>query len=416
MDLGFFKGLFKSRAQPQNFSNHSSPFLFGNTTSGKVVNERTALQTTAVFACVRVLAEALAGIPLNVYYYKEDGSKERHTKHSLYRLLHDAPNPEMTSFIFRETLMTHLLIYGNAFAQIIRNGKGQVTALYPLLPNKMQLNRDESGKIVYTYYSDKGDVQLTRHNVLHIPALGFDGLIGYSPIAMAKQSIGAAIAVEEYGAAFFKNGANPGGVLEHPGIVKDVQRVKDSWNAGFQGSANAHKISVLEDGMTFKSIGIPPEQAQFLETRKYSVNEICRLFKVPPHLVGDLERATFSNIEHQSISFVVHSVAPWVTRWEQLLQQALIAEFEDNVFIRFNLDGLLRGDYKSRMEGYAIGRQNGWLSANDIRSLEELNGIPAELGGDLYLTNGNMVPLHLAGHFAKENLSIEEEENQENEN
>ena len=325
-------------------------------------------------------------------------------KHPLYRILHDAPNTEMTSFIFRETLMTHLLIYGNAYAQIIRNGKGEVIGLYPLLPSNIDVDRNSAGSLVYKYRSGSGEVKLTRDHVLHIPALGFDGLVGYSPIAMAKNTIGAAIAVEEYGAAFFKNGANPGGVLEHPGIVKDIQRVKDSWNAGFQGSANAHKISILEDGMKFHTIGIPPNEAQFLETRKYSVNEICRLFKVPPHLVGDLDKATFSNIEHQSIDFVVHSVSPWVTRWEQSLQQALILPSEQpDIFIRFNLDGLLRGAYKERMDGYAIGRQNGWLSANDVRSLEEMNRIPAEEGGDLYLINGNMLPLNRAGSFAKSN-------------
>jgi HK97 family phage portal protein len=401
--MNIFKGLFRSRDRPKDkYTVGGSSFLFGTTSSGKVVNERTALQTTAVYACVRVLSEALAGLPLHVYKYNDDGGKEKMAKHPLYRLLHDAPNTEMTSFIFRETLMTHLLIYGNAFAQIVRNGKGQVTALYPLLPSNMDVNRNSSGNLEYIYRSDKGEVKLSRDHVLHIPALGFDGLVGYSPIAMAKQTIGAAIAVEEYGAAFFKNGANPGGVLEHPGIVKDVQRVKDSWNAGYQGSANAHKISILEDGMKFKAVGIPPNEAQFLETRKYSVNEICRLFKVPPHLVGDLEKATFSNIEHQSIDFVVHSVSPWVNRWEQSLQQALILPSEQSdIFIRFNLDGLLRGDYKSRMEGYAIGRQNGWLSANDVRSLEELNRIPIEDGGDLYLINGNMLPLSRAGAFAK---------------
>jgi HK97 family phage portal protein len=395
MALRRLKGLFRSREKPGNYiGDRFGGFLFGNTAAGKVVNERTALQTTAVYACVRVLSEALSGLPLHVFRYNADGGKERVPTHPLYRLLHDAPNAEMTSFVFRETLMTHLLVYGNAYAQIVRNGKGQVTALYPLLPSNMDVDRNNNGVLEYTYHSDKGPIKLTRDHVLHIPALGFDGLVGYSPIAMAKQAIGAAIAVEEYGAAFFKNGANPGGVLEHPGIVKDIQRLKDSWNAGYQGSANAHKIGILEDGMKFHAIGIPPNEAQFLETRKYSVNEICRLFKVPPHLVGDLEKATFSNIEHQSIDFVVHSVSPWVTRWEQSLQQALILPSEQqDIFIRFNLDGLLRGDYKSRMEGYAIGRQNGWLSANDIRGLEEMNRIPASEGGDRYMTNGNMVPL-----------------------
>ena len=255
--MSIFKSLFRSRDKPKDYYSGSGlSFLFGNTTSGKVVNERTALQTTAVYACVRVLSEAVAGLPLHVYKYNADGGKERIPAHPLYRLLHDAPNTEMTSFIFRETLMTHLLIYGNAYAQIVRNGKGEVTALYPLLPSNMAVDRNDSGSLIYTYRSDKGDIKLTRDHVLHIPALGFDGLVGYSPIAMAKQTIGAAIAVEEFGATFFKNGANPGGVLEHPGIVKDIQRVKDSWNAGFQGSANAHKISILEDGMKFHSVGI----------------------------------------------------------------------------------------------------------------------------------------------------------------
>ena len=237
-------------------------------------------------------------------------------------------------------------------------------------------------------------VTLRRDEVLHIPGLGFDGLVGYSPIAMAKQAIGTALAVEEYGAAFFANGANPGGVLEFPNTVKDIARVKETWNAGYQGSSKAHRVAILEEGAKFSAMSIPPEQAQFLETRKFTTTEICRLFKVPPHLVGDLEKATFSNIEHQSIDFVTHSVRPWVARWEQSLQQALVLPYErDSVFVKFNIDGLLRGDYTSRMQGYATARQNGWLSANDIRELEDMNRIPAEMGGDLYHINGNMIPL-----------------------
>jgi HK97 family phage portal protein len=395
--------LFRSRDKPRNFYIGGTPFSFGGTAAGKTVNERTALSVTTVYACVRVLAEALAGLPLHVYRYKSDGSKERDIAHPLYRLLHDAPNAEMTSFVWRETLMAHLLIYGNAYSQIIRDGRGQVAGLYPLLPSNMDISRDSDGEIVYTYRSEKGEVQLRRWNVLHIPALGFDGLMGYSPIAMAKQAIGTALAVEEYGAAFFANGANPGGVLEFPGVVKDIQRVKETWNAGYQGAAKAHKIAILEEGAKFSPMSIPPNEAQFLETRKFSTNEICRLFKVPPHLVGDLERATFSNIEHQSIDFVTHSVRPWVSRWEQSLQQSLILPSEQSgVFIRFNLDGLLRGDYASRMQGYATARQNGWLSANDIRELEDMNRIPAEQGGDEYLVNGSMISITAAKKILEE--------------
>jgi len=218
-----------------------------------------------------------------------------------------------------------------------------------------------------------------------------------------------ALATEEYGASFFANGANPGGVLEHPGVIKDVQRVKDSWNAAYQGSGNAHRVAVLEEGMKFQAIGIPPEQAQFLETRKFQINEIARIFRVPPHMVGDLEKSSFSNIEQQSLEFVKFTIDPWVVRWEQALSQALLLPSEkSDVFIRFNLDGLLRGDYASRMTGYATGRQNGWLSANDIRELEDMNRIPASEGGDLFLVNGSMTKLVQAGAFAGKESPVEQ--------
>ena len=237
--------------------------------------------------------------------------------------------------------------------------------------------------------------------MLHIPGLGFDGLVGYSPIAMAKNAIGMAIACEEYGAKFFANGAAPGGVLEHPGTIKDPQRVRESWQSTFGGSGNANKIAVLEEGMKYTPIGISPEQAQFLETRKFQINEIARIFRVPPHMVGDLEKSSFSNIEQQSLEFVKYTLDPWVIRWEQSIQRSLLSRDEKAVyFVKFNLEGLLRGDYQSRMNGYAIGRQNGWMSANDIRELENLDRIPAEDGGDLYLINGNMLPLKNAGAFA----------------
>ncbi|WP_097015248.1 phage portal protein [Anaerocolumna aminovalerica] len=407
--MSLLKGMFRSRDKPQNRIGSSFSFLFGGTTAGKTVNERTAMQTTAVYACVRILAEAIAGLPLHVYRYRSDGGKERIPFHPLYHLLHDEPNPEMTSFVFRETLMSHLLLWGNAYAQVVRNGRGQTIALYPLLPSKMDVSRASNGELVYTYYRDVdesglnpkgGYVTLRKDEVLHIPGLGFDGLIGYSPIAMAKNAIGMSLATEEYGAAFFANGANPGGVLEHPGVIKDIQRVKDSWNSAYQGSGNAHKVAVLEEGMKFQAIGIPPEQAQFLETRKFQINEIARIFRVPPHMVGDLEKSSFSNIEQQSLEFVKYTLDPWVIRWEQSLQQTLLLPSEKVVlFIKFNLDGLLRGDYQSRMNGYSVGRQNGWMSANDIRELEDMNRIPVEEGGDLYLVNGNMLPLNQAGNF-----------------
>ena len=387
----------RARDKPKNQLGGPWYFPWGGTASGKTVNEHTAMTVTAVYACVRILAEAIAGLPVHLYRPQDDGSKERITNHPLFGVLHHEPNPEMTAFVFRETLMAHLLLWGNAYAQIIRNGWGRPIALYPLLPNRVCVDRDKTtGQIYYTYRPEDGpQISLRHEDVLHIPGLGFDGLIGYSPIAMAKQSIGLALATEEYGATFFSNGANPGGVLEHPGVVKNPEQLRESWYGQFGGSGKAHKIAVLEEGLKFHAIGIPPEAAQFLQTRKFQINEIARIFRVPPHMVGDLEKSSFSNIEQMSLEFVKYSIGPWVVRWEQALMQALLlpSEKRSGMFIRFNLDGLLRGDYASRMRGYAQGRQNGWLSANDVRELEDMNRVPPEQGGDLYHMNGNMVPL-----------------------
>ena len=398
MKIPFLSRLFPSRASPKN-SFWSSPynFFFGASSSGKSVSEKTALQTTAVYACVRILAETIASLPLHTYRYSP-GGKEKALDHPLYYLLHSEPNPEMTSFVFRETLMGHLLLWGNAYAQIIRDGRGRVLGLYPLLPSKMLVNRTDQGILYYQYEKDGRTYFLPNSDVLHIPGLGFDGLVGYSPIAMAKNAIGMAIATEEYGAKFFANGASPGGVLEHPGVVKDPGKVRESWNAVYQGSGNAHRVAVLEEGMKFQPIGIPPEQAQFLETRKFQIEEICRIFRVPPHLVASLDRATFSNIEHQSISFVDNTIVPWVSRFEQSMQRALFSEAEKRTFfVKFNLNGRLRGDAAARAAFYQTMRQNGIMSANDIRELEEMNLIPDELGGNKLLVNGNFVDMAHAG-------------------
>lgn len=268
--MGFLSGIFHSRDKPTNSTNGSAyRFLFGGSNSGKSVNERSAMQMTAVYACVRILSESIAVLPVHVYKYTDSGSKEKAIKHPLYRLIHDEPNPEMTSFVFRETLMTHLLLYGNAYAQIIRNGKGEVIALYPLMANRMSVDRDDKGHLYYQYQMQDSDaptmkngtVILKPSDVLHIPGLGFDGLVGYSPIAMAKNAIGLAIATEEYGAKFFANGATPGGILEYPGTVKNPEAVRESWTKGFSGN-NSHKVAVLEEGMKYTPISISPNEAQ----------------------------------------------------------------------------------------------------------------------------------------------------------
>ena len=404
--MNIFSRLFHSRDTPTNsYDSPSYTYFFGRAHSGKRVNDRTALQHTVVYACVRVLSEAIAQLPLHLYQYTENG-KQRVPQHSLYFLLHDQPNPEMTSFIFRETLMSHLLIYGNAYAQIIRNGRGDVVGLYPLMPDKMRVDRDEHNNLIYIYsrydeanpnIKEQGDIILPAEQVLHIPGLGFDGLVGYSPIAMAKNAIGISLACEDYGASFFANGASPSAVLEHPGVIKNPERVREAWHRAY-GSGNAHKTAILEEGMKYTPISIPNNEAQFLETRKFQIEEIARLYRVPLHMIGDLEHATFSNIEQMSLEFVMYTLSPWLVRWEQSLMKALLSDSEKGkYFIKFNVEGLLRGDYASRMSGYATARQNGWMSANDIRELEDMNMIPDELGGNLYLVNGSMSRLQDAG-------------------
>ena len=390
--------LFRARDTPKDIVSSAPTFYFGTSNAGKPVNPRQAVQVSAVYACVRVIAETIASLPIGVYEETDKGIRKA-KEHPLYTLLHDEPNSEMTSFVMREVMLSHLLLWGNSYSQIIRSGKNDIVALYPLLPDHMDVDRDAKGRLTYTYTTTEGrQVKLTPRDVLHIPGLGFDGIMGYSPIALEKNAIGLGIAAEEYGSSFFKNGARPSGVLTHPNTVKDPKRLRESWNAAYGGSSNGSKVAVLEESMTFTPISIPNNEAQFLETRKFQVEEICRIYRVPPHMIGDLSRSTFSNIEHQSIDFAVHTIRPWLVRIEQAMNRALFSESEKGRFyVQFNMDGLMRGDYKSRMEGYAIARQNGWMSANDIRGLENLNPISEEEGGNAYLINGNMLPINMCG-------------------
>lgn len=404
-----------------NVRDAGQTFVFGTASSGERVDEKSAMQISAVYACVRLLAETIAGLPLHLYRYTdEDGNKERAKDHPLYKLLYRQPNDEMTSFVWRETLMTHLLLWGNAYCQIVRDGKNTILGLYPLLPENVEVDRSESGELFYIYhaYTDEvpgeknKDIIFRKDEILHIPGLGFNGLIGFSPIAMMKNSLGTTLAVERYGASFFKNGAQPSGVLEHPGVLKDPARVRDNWQAAYGGAANAYRVAVLEEGMSYKAISLPPEDSQFLSTRQFGVEEICRIFRVPPHMVQSMEHATFSNIEHQSIDFVVHTLTPWLVRFEQsIIKDLLLEDEQDDYFPKFNVDGLLRGDYQSRMNGYAVGISNGFLSPNDVHRLENMDLIPVDQGGDDYYLNGGYVKLKDAG-IAQQNKAAAMQQNQ----
>ena len=249
----------------------------------------------------------------------------------------------------------------------------------------------------------------SQSEIFHITGLGFDGLIGYSPIELNKTAIGLTIACDRYGSSFFSNGAMPGGVLSFPGTVKDPDRVRESWAKGFSGK-NANKVAVLEEGVKYEAISTDPEKAQFLDTRKFQISEIARIFRVPPHMIGDLQYSSFSNIEQQSLEFVKYTLEPWLVRIEQAIKRCLLrASEKSKYYAKFNVDGLLRGDYASRMNGYAIGIQNGYLSPNDVRRLENMNLIPAELGGDRNLVNGNMIGIDQAGQQYEEGGENNEE-------
>lgn len=400
--MGIISGMIKN-ATTSTLSNPSQWLvdLMGgkSTATGISVNEQNALQSTAVFACVRILSETVASLPLPMYKRIAERGKARAPDHPLYSVLDDIANEEMTAYSLRETLQGHLGTWGNAYAEIEWDMAGRVKGLWPLRPDQTWPERNpDTNKLQYrTVLPDGTGVILPFERVFHIPGFGFDGLVGYNPIRLFRESIGLAMATEEYGARFFGNGAKPGGVLEHPNkLSKEAQdRLRESWNEMHRGLSKQHRIAILEEGMSYKQIGIPPEDAQFLETRKFQTSEIARIYRVPPHMIGDLERATFSNIEHQSIEFVQHTIRPWLVRWEKSIKFKLLTPNERKRFFAEHLvDGLLRGDTKSRYDSYAVARQNGWMSANDIRKLENMNPIE---GGDIYLVNGNMVPTDQAG-------------------
>ena len=381
-------------------------FVFGRANSGEQVDEKSAMQIATVYACVRLLAESVAQLPLHLYKVTEPDGQEKANDHPLYKILYREPNPEMTSFSYWEAVMTHLLLWGNSYSQIVRDGKNTVLGLYPLLPENVEIDRTDKGELYYIYHAytnevpgeTNKDIIFRRDEILHIPGLSFNGLVGFSPIAMMKNSLGTTMAVEKYGSSFFKNGAQPAGVLQHPNLLKDPEKVRRQWNEAYGGAGNAHKVAVLEEGMTYKPISLPPEDSQFLSTREFGVEEICRIFRVPPHMVQDLKRATFSNIEHQSIDFVVHTLDPWLVRIEKAIVKDLLVEDEkDQFFPKFNVDGLLRGDYKSRMDGYSIGISTGIISPNEARRKENMPPLSEEDGGDFHIVNGTFIKLKDVG-------------------
>jgi HK97 family phage portal protein len=374
--------------------------------SGVRVNEETAMRVTAYLAAVKIISETVGSLPLFVYRKLESGGKERAPNHPLYNVLHDISNSEMTAFQMRETLQGHACSWGNGYAEIERDNGGRVIGLYPLLPDRTFPERDQmTKKITYRTLLPNGEqIKLPFENVFHLPGFGFDGLIGYNPVVLAKEAIGMSMATEEFGARFFGQGANSSGIVEYPKSLSPeaLKNFKKDVNIKYEGLGNAHRLMVLEEGLKYHQVTIPPEAAQFLETRKFQIAEIARIFRVPLHMLAEMDKATFSNIEHQAIEFVVHTIRPWLVRWEQQIKLKLLtaSERRNGFFAEHLIDGLLRGDYKSRQEGLAIQRQNGIINADEWRSIENQN--PQENGqGKTYLVNGNMITQEKAGGLSE---------------
>jgi len=359
--------------------------------SGVNVTSKVALQYTPFWAAVRIISGTIGSLPFLVYRRTADG-KERVITHRLYKLLHNRPNPYMDALTFIETRQAHALCYGNGYAEIQRDGGGRPIALWPLLPDKTFRKISSEGVPFYEVHPTKGAVvTLPDYNVLHIKGLGYDGYSGYNVVQMQKEAIGYGIAVKEYGARFFSGSANPGGVLEHPKVLGDVakENLRRTWEANQGGLSNAHRTAILEEGMTWNPMGVEPKKAQALEVQKYNVDDISRIFNIPPHKLGSMDRATFSNIEEQNIDFIQMTMMYWFRTWEQECNYKLFMPSEqDTMFCEILVAALLRGNITARYAAYNIGRTAGFLSVNDIRRMENMNGIGD--AGDIYLEPLNM--------------------------
>lgn len=387
--------------------------------AGVKVNPESAMQSTAVIGCVRVIAESIAGLPL-VLYRRRGDKRKRETNHEISKLISTKPCAWMTSFEWREMMTAFVLLRGNAYAQKLVTRRGELVGLNPLNPANMtpKLN-SEKGEIEYFYkIQGRQEVRLSQDEVFHIKGYTTDGVTGISVIAMAGTAIGLSIAAEQYGAKVFTNDATPGGILKHPAKLSDDahKRIQKSWQDAHSGIDNAHKVAIVEEGMDWTKVGMTSEDVQFIDSRKFQVEEIARMFRVPPHMIQDLSRATFSNIEHQALSFVQYTLLPWLRRWEGVINTRLIPEDEqETLFSEFLVDGLLRGDIQARYNAYQVGRQNGWLSANDIRRLENMEPLKGEQG-EIYVVQAQMVDLEklASGELEDENTGETDPKQPEN--
>lgn len=370
--------------------------VFGSsgTDSGVRVTPESALTYSAVYAAVRCIAEAVSCLPLNLFERLPTGGKSPSRGNPLHVLLHDEPNPEMTSYQWREAAMGHLLLWGNSYSEIVRDLEGNVVELWPIDPTIVTPTRTESGELYYDL--NRGKSFITAANMLHIPGLSFDGISGMSPISLARQSIGLSLAIEQFGSGYFGRGARPGGVLTFPGQLSSEARsnLRRSFEELHAGGANSHRVALLEAGLKWEAIGVPPDDSQFLQSREFQIIEIARWFNLPPNKLKDLSKTSYNSLEQMNISFAVDTLRPWLVRWEQQLNRKIIRPKDrERLFFEFNIEGILRGDLQSRYQAYSVGRNWGWLSVNEIREKENLNPVD---GGDVYMQPLNMQSINTA--------------------
>ena len=390
---------FISRALSLSGGNLKDPRLnelFGgaSTDSGVSVTPDTALTYSAVYAAVRCIAESVSSLPLNYYERLPAGGKAHAKANPLHHLLHDEPNPEMTSLQWREASMAHLLLHGNSYTEIVRDLEGNAVELWPIDPTMVAPKRTDSGELYYEL--NRGKNFITANNMLHIPGLSFDGISGVSPITLARQSLGLSMAIEQFGAGYFGRGARPGGVLTFPGQLSPEarQNLRRSFEELHAGGANSHRVALLEAGLKWEAIGVPPDDSQFLQSREFQIIEVARWFNLPPNKLKDLSKTSYNSLEQMEISFVVDTLRPWLVRWEQQLNRKLIRPKDrGSYFFEHNVDGMLRGDQASRYTAYSVGRNWGWLSVNEIREKENMNPID---GGDVYMQPMNMQAINTA--------------------
>jgi HK97 family phage portal protein len=364
----------------------------GATQSGVRISEITALNLSTVWCAVNVIASAVSTLPLILYHRLPNGGKERAVSHPLYRLLHDAWNPRMVSSVARETLMAHVLIWGNFYCEIVRDDTGQVRSLWPIAPERVTPEVSTSGRLTYKVHRPTGgDLRFTEEEILHVPGLAHDGLVGMSVISRAREELGLATSARDWGARFFRNSAQPNGVFTFQGRLsaEALARLQADWQAAHQGTAQSHRVALLEGGMTWQPLSIPNRDAEFMALREFEVIEVARWFNVPVYKLHDMRHsAVRANIEHSAIEFVQGTVTPWLVKIEQTINATLLGG-TGSLFVEHLVDGLLRGDQASRYQAYWTGHQGGWLSVNEIRTRENLNPIE---GGDEYLTPLNMAP------------------------